>query len=97
MQTVVVTTVESAALYGTSPSSISRAAKRAKVGLRREDGRLVGLLKSDLRAIKKHLFYEPGNPSFANAARRKRRESYRNASRQGAGGVRKVRSHDRKD
>lgn len=60
----ILTTVEAAAELGTSPSSISRAARRAGVGVRREDGRLVGVSRGDLKAIKKLLHYKAGNPTF---------------------------------
>lgn len=86
----IVTTVEAAERYGTSPSSISRAAKKANVGLRLADGRLVGLLKEDLQALRKHLRFEPGNPNFN---RRKRRASPGDAARKNAKRSCKVR-HD---
>lgn len=60
----ILTTVEAAEKFGTSPSSISRAAKKAGVGVRRTDGRLVGISKSDLRSISKFLKYKPGNPTW---------------------------------
>jgi hypothetical protein len=60
----ILTTVEAAAELGTSPSSISRAARRADVGLRREDGRLVGISRSDMAKIRKLLRYKAGNPNF---------------------------------
>lgn len=58
------TTVELAELLGTSPSSISRAAKRAKIGVRREDGRLVGVMKSQVNSLKKFLKFKAGNPNW---------------------------------
>jgi hypothetical protein len=60
----IVTTVEAAKRYGTSPSAISRAAKRAGIGIRREDGRLVGINSLDLPAVKKLLHFKAGNPTF---------------------------------
>jgi hypothetical protein len=60
----IATTVELAEELGTSPSSISRAAKRADVGVRREDGRLVGVLRKDVAKIKKLLRFVAGNPNF---------------------------------
>lgn len=60
----ILTTVEAAEEFGTSPSSISRAAKRAGVGLRRSDGRLVGISRDEMRQIKKLLHYKAGNPTF---------------------------------
>lgn len=60
----ILTTVELAELLGTSPSSISRAAKRANVGVRREDGRLVGVVKADVRKLKKLLKFKAGNPNW---------------------------------
>lgn len=58
------TTVELAEKYGTSPSSISRAAKRAGVGLRRADGRLLGINSNDVAVVKKLLRFKAGNPNF---------------------------------
>lgn len=60
----IMTTVEAAEEYGTSPSSISRAAKRANLGIRRADGRLVGISEADMRKISKLLRYKAGNPTF---------------------------------
>jgi hypothetical protein len=60
----IATTVELAEELGTSPSSISRAAKRANVGVRREDGRLVGVPRRDVAKIKKLLRFKAGNPNF---------------------------------
>lgn len=60
----ILTTVQAAELYGTSPSSISRAAKKANVGVRREDGRLVGISKRDLKTLAKLLKYKAGNPNW---------------------------------
>lgn len=60
----ILTTVEAAEKFGTSPSSVSRAAKKAGVGIRRADGRLVGINKCDLRAIEKLLRYKAGNPRW---------------------------------
>ena len=60
----ILTTVEAAILYGTSPSSISRAARKAEVGVRRGDGRLVGITRDDLKRLSKHLRYVAGNPNF---------------------------------
>lgn len=60
----ILTTIEAAEKFGTSASSVSRAAKKAGVGLRRADGRLVGINKSDLRAIEKFLRYRAGNPKW---------------------------------
>ena len=64
------TTVEAAEKYSTSPSSISRAAKRAGVGLRREDGRLVGISERDLSAVRKLLHFKAGNPTFGKKKKR---------------------------
>lgn len=64
MSRLTLTTVEAAEQFGTSPSSISRAARKAGVGMRRSDGRLVGISKSDLRAIKKFLRFKAGNPKW---------------------------------
>jgi hypothetical protein len=58
------TTIEAAERCETSPSSISRAAKRAGVGVRRTDGRLVGLTEQDLKAVVKKLRYVAGNPNW---------------------------------
>ena len=58
------TTVEAAERCETSPSSISRAARRAGVGLRRADGRLVGLSESDLKVVVKSLRHVAGNPNW---------------------------------
>ena len=63
----ILTTVEAAEELGTSASSISRAARKANVGVRREDGRLVGVSRSDLKAIQKLLRYKAGNPNFSKA------------------------------
>lgn len=60
----ILTTVELAEELGTSASSISRAAKRANVGVRREDGRLVGVGRNEVRALKKFLRYKAGNPNW---------------------------------
>lgn len=60
----ILTTVEAAEKFGTSPSSISRAAKRAGVGVRRSNGRLVGISENDLRSLKKYLRYKAGNPTW---------------------------------
>lgn len=60
----ILTTVEAAEKFGTSPSSISRAARKAGVGVRRTDGRLVGISKNDLRSIAKFLKYKAGNPTW---------------------------------
>lgn len=64
MSQLTMTTVEAAEQFGTSPSSISRAARKAGVGVRRADGRLVGISKSDLRAIRKFLRFKAGNPKW---------------------------------
>jgi hypothetical protein len=64
MQMLILTTVEAAEELGTSASSISRAARKANVGVRREDGRLVGVTRNDMKAIKKLLRYKAGNPNF---------------------------------
>lgn len=61
----ILTTVEAAALYETSPSSISRAARKAGLGVRRADGRLVGISRNDLKKIAKHLRYKAGNPNWS--------------------------------
>jgi hypothetical protein len=66
----ILTTVEAAELYGTSPSSISRAARKAEVGVRRSDGRLVGISRADLKKAAKHLRYVAGNPNFIKGAKR---------------------------
>ena len=92
MQIKIITTVEAAKRYGTSPSSISRAAKKASVGLRREDGRLVGLREKELRILRKHLQFEPGNPNLTK--RRKRRAGSGDAARENARGLSKVRDDD---
>lgn len=60
----ILTTVEAAEELGTSASSISRAARKANVGVRREDGRLVGVTRNDMSKIKKLLRYKAGNPNF---------------------------------
>jgi hypothetical protein len=60
----ILTTVQAAKLYKTSASSISRAAKKANVGVRREDGRLVGISQRDLKALAKYLRYKAGNPNW---------------------------------
>jgi len=65
MTITIYTTVELAERLGTSPSSISRAAKRAGVGVRRQDGRLVGVEHRDIEAIRRHLHYTAGNPGRA--------------------------------
>lgn len=65
----IMTTVEAAAEMGTSPSSISRAAKRAGVGVRREDGRLVGISHADLKKVKKFLRFKAGNPLWSKKRR----------------------------
>lgn len=62
--TTILTAVEAADRLGTSPSSVSRAAAKAGVGVRRADGRLVGLSAADLKKVAKHLHYERGNPNF---------------------------------
>jgi hypothetical protein len=59
-----ITTIEAAEKCKTSPSSISRAAKRAGVGLRRADGRLVALSAADVRAMKQFLRRVAGNPNW---------------------------------
>lgn len=61
----ILTTVEAAELYSTSPSSISRAARKAGVGVRRADGRLVGVSRNDLKKIEKLLRYKAGNPNWS--------------------------------
>jgi hypothetical protein len=71
MANEVFTTVELAEMLETSPSSISRAARRASVGLRRSDGRLVGIERKDLRAIESHLNYLAGNPQWRSAEKKK--------------------------
>jgi hypothetical protein len=94
MQIKIITTVEAAKRYGTSPSSISRAAKKADVGLRRADGRLVGLRERELVVLRKYLQFEPGNPNFHSPKRRKRRAGSSDAARENAGGIPKVRRDD---
>lgn len=64
MSRLSLTTIEAAEHFGTSPSSVSRAARKAGVGMRRADGRLVGISKSDLKAIKKFLRFKAGNPKW---------------------------------
>lgn len=64
----IMTTVEAAELAGTSPSSISRAARKARVGVRRADGRLVGISRADLKKISKHLHRVAGNPAWKKHA-----------------------------
>ena len=66
----ILTTVEVAEKYGTSASSVSRAAKRAGVGLRLPDGRLVGLRQHEVRTLAKLLHFRPGNPTFGKPPRR---------------------------
>jgi len=61
----ILTTVEASILYETSPSSISRAARKAGVGVRRADGRLVGISRNDLKKIEKLLRYKAGNPNWS--------------------------------
>jgi hypothetical protein len=61
----ILTTVEAATLCETSPSSISRAARKAGVGVRRADGRLVGISRNDLKKIEKLLRYKAGNPNWS--------------------------------
>jgi hypothetical protein len=60
----ILTTVEAAEQYGTSASSISRAASRAGVGVRRSDGRLLGLSTNDLKVLRKFLRFKAGNPTW---------------------------------
>lgn len=64
MNKTILTTVEAAEEFGTSASSVSRAAKKAGVGVRRADGRLVGISRSDMKSIGKLLRYKAGNPTF---------------------------------
>lgn len=63
------TTVELAAKLKTSASSVSRAARRADVGLRREDGRLVGIPERDVGKVKKFLRFKTGNPVWIARAK----------------------------
>lgn len=65
------TTVELAEMLETSPSSISRAARRADVGLRRSDGRLVGIEIGDVPAIKRCLNYLAGNPDWRSPEKKR--------------------------
>lgn len=60
----IITTTEAAAECRTSASSISRAARRGKIGLRNRSGRLVGIPSSELPALRKLLRYKPGNPNW---------------------------------
>ena len=66
----ILTTVEAAEEFKTPASSVSRAAKKAGVGVRRSDGRLVGINRGDMKAIKKLLRYKAGNPTFGKQAGR---------------------------
>jgi hypothetical protein len=70
---IIYTTVEAAEKFETSPSSISRAARAAGVGVRRSsDNRLVGLSEADLKVVAKKIRREVGNPNWIAKGRKKK-------------------------
>lgn len=71
MSNEIFTTVELADLLKTSASSISRAASKLGIGVRRTDGRLVGITKSDVPKIKESLHYLSGNPTWRSEEKKK--------------------------
>jgi len=83
MSNEIFTTVELAELLKTSASSISRAARKLDIGVRRSDGRLVGIMKSDVPLIKKNLHYLSGNPTWRSDEKKKTAQSRALQKREG--------------
>jgi transposase len=67
-------TRQAAEKLGCSAKTISRAAKRANVGIHFINGRLAALAPSDLAAIRPFIHETSGNPDWIAAAKRPRRK-----------------------
>lgn len=68
-------TREAAEMLGCSPRTVSRAAKRAKIGLTYASGRMAALAKADIDRLKGHIHESSGNPNWIAAAKKKKKRS----------------------
>ena len=66
-------TRQAAEKLGCSAKTISRAAKKAKVGIHFVGGRLAALAPSDLTALQPFIHETSGNPDWIAAAKKPRR------------------------
>lgn len=68
-QVVYVSGQEAARRLGTTSATVSRAARKARVGIVVEDGRLVAIAASDVEKLRPHIHGTPGNPDWIAAGR----------------------------
>jgi hypothetical protein len=68
---------EAARRLGTTSGTVSRAAKKSRVGITVEGGRLVAIALTDIPKLREHIHEGPGNPDWIAAGRGKPRSPAR--------------------
>ena len=76
-EVVYVSGQEAARRLGTTSGTISRAAKKSRVGITVEGGRLVAIAITDIPKLREHIHEGPGNPDWIAAGRGKPRSPAR--------------------
>jgi hypothetical protein len=76
-EVVYVSGQEAARRLGTTSGTVSRAAKKSRVGITVEGGRLVAIALADIPKLREHIHEGPGNPDWIAAGRGKPRSAGR--------------------